>query len=577
MSDYQKIVYSKRSLNAVRWQYLTVVFCILCLLVLIGKPWSAIAADSSGIVSDDFNSATLNTALWTIDDPLGDAGVTITGAGTGDAKLLFSVPAGASHDLWVPDTAPKLLQAANDTDFSVEAKFDSSVTKGYQGQGIIVEKDANNWLRFDFFSNGSNVYIYSASNTNGTLSTKIYKNINLSAPMYLRVDRSGDVWTEFYSSDGTNWTAAGSFTYAMIVTAIGPFVSNYSTSGNAPAFTSIIDYFFNRASPIVPEDGAQPVITIWYGGDNQRFGDIGTPQRWINVLGNISNSSNIESVTYALNGGPDLSLSLGPDNARLVNQGDFNVELPVNGMLDGTNTVEIKAMDIAGNQIIDHVVSLNYNKNTVWPLPYQIDWSAVNSISDVAQVVDGLWDFDYSGGIKVGIRPVYTGYDRLVAIGDIAAWDNYVAEVPITIHSVGSSTTGGGNDPSVGLGIRWQGHTADGNQPSTRYYPVGGFAFYRYHTPPDFELWRDSAATVTTTSGTPLTIGVTYIFKYQVYTIANTSYYSFKVWKQGDPEPSSWLLTLQEGIGIDLSSGSLLLIAHKVDATFGNITVTPYP
>ena len=102
-------------------------------------------------------------------------------------------------------------------------------------------------------------------------------------------------------------------------------------------------------------------------------------------------------------------------------------------------------------------------------------------------------------------------------------------------------------------------------------------SFYRLHATPEFDLWNGQAPYVVTTSGTPLTIGTTYIFKYQVETISGANQYSFKVWKQGDPEPSAWLLTGQEAASADLSSGSLLLIAHELDAIFGNISVSPLP
>ncbi len=621
------------------------------------------SANPSGIVSDDFNHPNLDTVLWWVSDPLGDAGVTLTGAGTGDAQLLFSVPAGASHDPWATDTAPRLLQAANDTDFSVEVKFDSPLTERYQTQGIIVEQDLDTWLRFDFYTNGSVVYIFSASKTNGTMKRQIKQAINISEPMYLRVDRSGDLWTVFYSGDGANWTVAGSYTYPMIVSALGPFVGNFGDGSNAPAHTAVIDYFFNGASPIVPEDDGEvmdtippyiyqvtydnayttlyvswrtdepatgfveygttqdfelgyvgysdfsvqhyveidglqldttyyfravsddvsenravsnsytvttpinidmPEITVWYG-HNQRFGDIGTPQRWINVLGNITNSSNVESVTYALNRGVAKSLSLGPDGRRLVNEGDFNVELSVDEILDGENTVEIRLFDIEGDETVEYVL-LNYQEGTVWPQEYHIVWSDMLSVNDGPQIVDGLWTIGSNG-----IRTVQTGYDRLVAIGDIT-WDNYEVVVPITIHGVDSNYIW---DPVVGLGIRWQGHTVDGKQPSVQYYPLGGFAFYSLHSTPRFELW-DRNPYVYDTSGFQLTFGITYIFKYRVETIPGGSRYSLKVWEAGQQEPSEWLLIGEEGTE-DLSSGSLLLVAHHFDASFGDITITPLP
>jgi hypothetical protein len=160
------------------------------------------------IISDDFNHNNLNTALWAIINPLSDAIVKLEGAGFGDAKLLLTVPAGLSHDPWNENEAARLMQAAADTDFEIEVKFDSLVQQRYQDQGIIVEQSANNWLRFDVFSDGSQTYIFAASVANGTPSVKIYKAIAAAAPIYLNVERTGNTWSLSYSYDGLAWRAA---------------------------------------------------------------------------------------------------------------------------------------------------------------------------------------------------------------------------------------------------------------------------------------------------------------------------------------------------------------------------------
>jgi regulation of enolase protein 1 (concanavalin A-like superfamily) len=83
------------------------------------------------------------------------------------------------------------------------------VVEKYQDQGIIVEESANNWLRFDVFSDGSQTRIFAASVANGTPSVKIYKAIAAAAPIYLNVERLGDSWSLSYSYDGLAWTGGG--------------------------------------------------------------------------------------------------------------------------------------------------------------------------------------------------------------------------------------------------------------------------------------------------------------------------------------------------------------------------------
>ncbi|MDT9206630.1 MULTISPECIES: Ig-like domain-containing protein, partial [unclassified Limnospira] len=52
----------------------------------------------------------------------------------------------------------------------------------------------------------------------------------------------------------STWTTAGSFTQALQVQQVGLFAGNAGSS-SSPTFTSQVDYFFNTAAPIIPEDG----------------------------------------------------------------------------------------------------------------------------------------------------------------------------------------------------------------------------------------------------------------------------------------------------------------------------------
>jgi hypothetical protein len=68
----------------------------------------ALTGTSSGIQSDEFNSASLNTGLWTYLDPVGDTTLAFTGT-----HATISLPAGTRHDLWTGvDEVPRLLQPA---------------------------------------------------------------------------------------------------------------------------------------------------------------------------------------------------------------------------------------------------------------------------------------------------------------------------------------------------------------------------------------------------------------------------------------------------------------------------------
>ncbi|MEK9137113.1 MAG: immunoglobulin domain-containing protein, partial [Bacteroidota bacterium] len=212
----------------------------------------------SSIVSDDFSASTLSTSLWTFVNPLGDATVTLTGTGTPDARLSVGVPGGSSHDAWTGGNfAPRIMQPANNVDFEVEVKFESTMSTQYQLEGVIVQQDANNYLRFDFVKDASRTRAFAASFVGGTPTVRSDVTITGGNPLYPRVKRQGNQWTQLYSYNGTNWTTATSFSHTLTVGSVGPFIGNAGSP--APAFTGLIDYFFNTTSPIVQEDPSTPV------------------------------------------------------------------------------------------------------------------------------------------------------------------------------------------------------------------------------------------------------------------------------------------------------------------------------
>jgi hypothetical protein len=90
-------------------------------------------------------------------------------------------------------------------------------------------------------------------------------------PMYMRIVREGDKWTQLYSYNGTTWTENVSFTHEITVEQVGVFAGNTPYKGQTPAHTALIDYFFNTASPIVPEDSFYKLTPNVEGSGNIQF------------------------------------------------------------------------------------------------------------------------------------------------------------------------------------------------------------------------------------------------------------------------------------------------------------------
>ena len=105
-----------------------------------------------------------------------------------------------------------------------------------------------------------------------------------------------------------------------------------------------------------------------------------------------------------------------------------------------------------------------------WPLPYSIDWTSTASIAERAQIFEGQWTHD-----GTGIRPVATGFDRVITLGDMA-WTDYEVTAEITFNSFDQSRPVVGS--AVGLALGWQGHS-DWGQPRFG-HPSGGLCLYAW-------------------------------------------------------------------------------------------------
>ncbi len=324
-----------------------------------------------------------------------------------------------------------------------------------------------------------------------------------------------------------------------------------------------------------------PSINVWYGSP-QKFGQMGVPQRRINILGNVSSASGMFSLSYTLNGGPSIPLLWGPDTRRLSRAGDFNIDIPVENLNPGPNSVLITATDNTSASSTQGV-NVVWTNGRVWPAAYTLYWRSPSTLSDSVQVVDGLWWND--GG---GVRPQEMGYDRIIAIGDSSRSD-YEIQARIYVHTIDNSDTafdGTNGGPAVGFLIRWNGHTDQPafvppiTQPLSGYLPYGAIGWYHYRAhngnglTDRWELMGNNLNILGTSQQTPLPVGTLFNVKMRVKTVSGQGTYSFKAWENGTTEPSSWMLT---GLGAvsDPSHGSILLLAHRVDASYSDILVSP--
>lgn len=437
--------------------------------ILLGVGMALLAAgqQASAQLSDDFAEPAISSGIWTFVNPLSDASSVMVG---GRARVI--VPAtGQIHDAWTDgNTLPRLRQPITDTDFMVEAKFDHSVTTDFQSQGILVEDGAGGFLRVEYHFFGGSRRFFVGSVVGGIDQVHASLPMQSTAPVYLRVGRVGTTWTAEYSFDNATWTGL-TFTRALSTAFIGIYAGNSANTANAAA----VDYFFNSAAPIVPEDGALHRVNInivgqgaidldpnWYGfmpGESVTLNAVPEPAwQFEGWSGDIVSTDNPLMVTL---GASDIELTATftapPDNdppviSNIVATPDsvnatisWTTDEPSDSVvLYGPNSPTLSVAD--GTLVTSHQVLLtNLDPNTKYF--YQVEstdasdntaQSAVFSFTTLpppppALISDDFSDPNFSGATWEFVNPladssaeIRGGWARINVVGGAVAHDAWV-------------------------------------------------------------------------------------------------------------------------------------------------------
>jgi hypothetical protein len=320
-------------------------------------------------------------------------------------------------------------------------------------------------------------------------------------------------------------------------------------------------------------------IRIWYG-DRQTFAGGGLPQRWINVLGRVAGPQEGIELAYSLNGADFVPLSLGPDQRRLPGIGDFNVEVDHADLQVGENDLLLRLSREEGAEERVHVAVV-YEGQVRADLPFTVRWEAGRWPRGV-QIVDGLWDV--RGGCAV---PVEIGYDRVLALGDMA-WQDYEVRVPVTMYGRAADCYA---QPSfgyaVGFVVRWCGHHDQGadafcsGQPRYAWYPAGALAVMRgRHGEPQslclngYDGMKPLAAQ-SLAEEDEIPLGVPHVLSLSVASQrSGPSHYVFRVWPEDGDEASAWTLE-GDGQEEELTRGAVVIFSHHTACAFGPVEVRP--
>ncbi len=312
-----------------------------------------------------------------------------------------------------------------------------------------------------------------------------------------------------------------------------------------------------------------PVIDVWYG-DRQEFGRNGVPQRWVNILGNVSDDDGVTELSYTLDGGPRQPLDIGPSDRRLANEGDFNADLLFDEMQPGEHVVELRATDSLGNTNTRSVTVVL--ARTLGPaLPHEIVWADAASPNDVAQVVDGNWVVEEDGSL----RTAEIGYDRLVAVGDREMTD-YEIVFPVVMHEVSEEGYGEiDGTPGMGLTVGWTGHwVEDETQPPWGYWPSSGEAALNWDTLDETSLAvaGNNATPQDSVGPVRIPLGEKIWTRVRVEKLEKGPQISMKAWLDGTAEPAGWAVSVTGTTGSP-DAGSVAIVAHHVDVSIGDVLI----
>lgn len=325
---------------------------------------------------------------------------------------------------------------------------------------------------------------------------------------------------------------------------------------------------------------AEPTIEIWHG-DTQRVGHLGDAQNDFNVLGHVESWRDLDTLRYTVNGTQYWTPLSFRAFRRLAVDGDFNADIPIAALKPGENTVAITARFLDGTVRERKLVVRKETGSS--PLPCRIEWRKIRDPQDVGQYVDGRWKLESDG-----LRTVQVAYDRVFLIGD-RTWRDYDVRTTITVHSVASETSPHSGTAAVGLILRFAGHVDGGpmhfasGQPKWGYQPFGAIGLLRWKQgpgePPTKLLFPGEAGKSTEFGPFAFAPERTYAIRMRCETLPDTpagegvTRYDFKIWHTTETEPDAWAWQHVQTSRHALRAGGLVLLAHHVDATFGDVFV----
>ncbi|QOX61928.1 DUF1349 domain-containing protein [Anoxybacterium hadale] len=215
---------------------------------------------NSASSSDEFSKAALNTSLWhwVNEDP------STWSLTSNPGYMTISPRAGDIYGSGSTDAKNILLQNAPG-DWTIETKLQCSVRPhaAYQQGGIIAYQDMDNYIKLDWESTSSTNTIIQVCREVGGSATS--SNVNGSVvgsdnTLWLRMVKSGNVYTTYYSTNGTNFTQLGT-SYTLNFKNVQAGLIAINGSGTNTDLDVKFDYFHSSANIFVPLPADKEALT----------------------------------------------------------------------------------------------------------------------------------------------------------------------------------------------------------------------------------------------------------------------------------------------------------------------------
>jgi hypothetical protein len=333
------------------------------------------------------------------------------------------------------------------------------------------------------------------------------------------------------------------------------------------------------------ENKQLPQIHLWYG-DRQRFGHLGNPQPLINVLGSIKSVGQVADAYFQLNEGRHQQMVFGGDLHRLARDGDFNIEIERSALKVGENTVRITARTPLGRDVTRELIIRYVGKFGCKP-PIEVDFSKVENIQHVAEVIDGKWSLT-----EQGVRTAEPYYDRQLAFGD-HSWKNVELRAEIIFHRHFVEFEGRNphgppylSHAHTSFCLRWAGHPEDGFLPRRDWMNLGSLVALRCDlaTPDQGSYWwmhfgrgikgkPAKRSILAKEERFQIVPGERYRYRMRAETLSSEeTRYSTKLWCAGDEEPDDWQLQAVDR-SESVPSGSIVFVVHHSDVTLCRLRI----